>query len=84
MTMNQSLETKMRYQSFENLTGKTSSNRRWNFVKLIIGFIIGHWIGQTYCHGPKCFETLESVVKSTQARHENSKNRDQNHDKIQV
>ena len=84
MAMNHLLETKMRYQSFENLAGKTSSNRRWNLFKLIIGFIIGHWIGQTYCHGPKCFETLESVVKSPQARHGNSQNGDQNSDKIQV
>ena len=82
--MNHLLETKMRYQSFENLTGKTSSNRRWNLFKLIIGFIIGHWIGQTYCHGPNCLETLESVVKSSQASHRNSKNAEHNHYKIQV
>ena len=58
--MNQLLETKMRYQPFESLVGKTSSDRRLNFFKLLVGIFVGHWIGQTYCQGPRYFETLAS------------------------
>ena len=77
MAMNQLLETKMRYQSFENLTGKTNSDRRWNFFKLLIGIIVGKWIGDTYCVGPRCFDTLESVGISGRDGNRNNKNGDQ-------
>ena len=50
----------MRYQSFGSLAGKTSSDRRLNIFKLLVGIIIGHWIGQKFYHRPKCPDILES------------------------
>ena len=58
--MNLAKETKMRYQSLESIAGKTASDRRLNFFKLLFGIIVGHWIGQKYCHGPRCLDILES------------------------
>ena len=62
--MNLAKETKMRYQSLESIAGKTTSDRRLNFVKLLFGIIVGHWIGQKYCHGPRCLDILESDYQS--------------------
>ena len=58
--MNLAKETKMRYQLLESIAGKTTSDRRLNFVKLLFGIIVGHWIGQKYCHGPRCLDILAS------------------------
>ena len=77
--MNQLLETKMRYQSFESITGKTSSDRRFNFFKLLVGIAIGHWIGQSYCQGPRCFKTLASGDISGDTSQDIVENGDQNH-----
>ena len=84
--MNQLLETKMRYQPFESLAGKTSSDRRLNFFKLLVGIFLGHWIGQTYCQGPRCFQALESTVGITRVRGGEENSRDQNRafDNVQV
>ena len=78
MTINlrELLETEMR-KSYENLTGKTSSDRRWNFFKLLIGIFVGKWIGDTYCAGPRCFDTDESVDISGRDGYRNNKNGDQ-------
>ena len=62
--MNLAKETKMRYQSLESIAGKTASDRRLNFFKLLFGIIVGHWIGQKYCHGPRCLDILESDNQS--------------------
>ena len=74
MTINQLLETKMRNKSYENLTGKTSSDRRRNFFKLLIGIYVGNWIGNTFCVGPRCYDTVESVGRDG---HRNNTNVDQ-------
>ena len=77
--MNQLSETKMRYQSFESITGKTSSERRFNFFKLLVGIAFGHWIGRSYCQGPRCFETLASGDISGDTSNGILENGDQNH-----